>query len=104
MSLYRLHLREIEGELPVAAEAHQSIVVEVADRDSDQLEGVGLAERQMIGSERPVDDLFDGVVGEHLAHGVAAGIAGEVIATISTDRVDSQAEVAGGGLHALPRG
>jgi hypothetical protein len=67
VSLHRLHLIEREGKRVILAELHKPGIVEIADGDIDELEGVRRAEGEVIGLDRANDDLLDGVVGEYLA-------------------------------------
>ena len=66
MPLDRLHLGELQVELPLAAEPHEGVVVEAAIGDGAELEAVVAARFEPRERQRPDDDLLDGVVGEHL--------------------------------------
>ena len=65
--LDRLHLVERQRQLPVAAQLDECRVVEVAERHGDAAELVRPADAQRRCRQRPVDDLLDGVVGQHFA-------------------------------------
>ena len=64
VGLDRLHLGQLQVELALAAEPHERLVVQLADRHVPQFELVRRADLEPFKRQRTDDDLLDGVVGQ----------------------------------------
>ena len=103
----RLHLGQLQIELPLAAEAHQGVVVELADRHGADFEAIGPAEVEPRERQRADDDLLDGVVGQQalpMSRTIGVVDAGEPVLAERGGGLEWHAEIGRGGERALGDG
>ncbi len=100
----RLHLGRLQVELPLAAEPHQGIVIQFADRHVLEREWSRLADAQFGHRQRPEHHVLDRVVGQQpLADALDDRIArpGEPILADRRNRFERHAQIGGGRQGAL---